>query len=191
MRDLFPSADVDTTPAKPEGSGFRHPWKMQDVSSAAEAVADLEKRLGKRSAIWTYHDAEEHPVGVIVRWDKAGGKEIRPVAWVGGGWVQAGMPTPRPLYSLPLLLQSTGTVYVVEGEKAADALHSLGFMVTTSAHGAKSAKGSIGGLAGRRGDYSDNDRWCELRRVGHRHLKPVDADALHQNREPAAYPGAT
>ena len=144
MRDLFPSADVDTTPrnAKKTGVPSTAKGKSKTFASAAAAVADLEKRLGKRSASWTYHDAEGQPVGVIVRWDKAGGKDIRPVAKIGGVWVQGGMPTPRPLYRLPELLQSTGPVYVVEGEKAADSLHTLGFTVTASAHGANSAKGT-------------------------------------------------
>src|ERR1022692_1912389 len=125
MRYLLPSADVETTPrnSKKKGVPSTAKGKTKTFPSAAEAVADLENRLGPRSAWWIYHDAEEHPVGVIVRWDKAGGKDIRPVAKIGAGWVHVGMPTPRPLYRLPELLRSTGPVYVVEGEKAAEALH--------------------------------------------------------------------
>ena len=82
-------------------------------------------------------------MAVVVRWDKAGGKDIRPVAKIDGGWESRRNADGRwPLYRLPELLQSSGPVYVVEGEKAADALHALGFTVTTSAHGAKSAKGT-------------------------------------------------
>ena len=46
------------------------------------------------------------------------------------------------LYRLPELLRSSGPVYITEGEKAAVALRTLGFTVTTSAHGAKAAKGT-------------------------------------------------
>jgi putative DNA primase/helicase len=48
------------------------------------------------------------------------------------------METPRPLYGLPDLLKSTGTVYVTEGEKAADAARSIGLTATTSPHGGQS-----------------------------------------------------
>jgi hypothetical protein len=144
LRDLFPPGDVDTTLQKPRKTPVVSTanGKAKVFRTAAAAVTDLEKRLGKRSATWTYHDTERQPVGVIVRWDRDGGKDIRPVAKIGLGWVQAGIPTPRPLYRLPEILQSTGTVYVVEGEKCADALRDLGFVATTSAHGAKSAKGT-------------------------------------------------
>jgi putative DNA primase/helicase len=142
MRDLFPSADDDTTSRNSKKPLVPSTGDGKMFSTAAAAVADLEKRLGKRSATWTYKNAEDQPVGVIVRWDKASGKDIRPVAKIGPGWVQGGMPTPRPLYRLPELLKSSGPVYVTEGEKAADALHALGFTVTTSAHGANSAGGT-------------------------------------------------
>jgi len=50
------------------------------------------------------------------------------------------MPEPRPLYGLPELLAGDDTIYVTEGEKAADALRSIGLIVTTSAHGSQSAR---------------------------------------------------
>jgi hypothetical protein len=51
----------------------------------------------------------------------------------------AGMPEPRPLYRLPDLA-SAKTVYVCEGEKAAEAAWSIGLVATTSAGGAKAAR---------------------------------------------------
>jgi len=44
-----------------------------------------------------------------------------------------------PLYNLPALLASIGTVYLVEGEKDTETLTSMGFAATTSPNGAGSA----------------------------------------------------
>jgi hypothetical protein len=106
--------------------------------TANAAIAALERKHGKRSAIWIYHDSDGSPVGVIVRWDKVGGKEIRPVSLAPDGWIIGGMPEPRPLYRLADLA-SANRVCICEGEKAADVAHKIGLTVTTSAHGSQSA----------------------------------------------------
>ena len=117
--------------------------------TASAAIKALERRHGKRSALWTYHDANGEPVGVIVRWDTADGKDIRPVSRRGDGWTIGGMPEPKPLYCLPDLA-GADRVYITEGEKAADAARSIGLTATTSAHGAKSAgKGDWTPMAGK------------------------------------------
>ncbi|MCX7424379.1 MAG: AAA family ATPase [Planctomycetia bacterium] len=117
--------------------------------TAAEAVAALESRLGRRSCQWTYHDAKGEPVGVVVRWDTPTGKEIRPVSRIGDGWVIGGMPEPRPLYRLPELMAAP-RVFVVEGEPACEAAISIGLVATTSPHGSKSPhKADWRPLAGR------------------------------------------
>jgi hypothetical protein len=105
--------------------------------TANAAIVTLERKLGKRSALWTYHDAQGNPVGVIVRWDKSSGKDIRPVARRGDQWIIGGMPEPRPLYCLPDLA-GADRVYICEGEKAADAARAIGLTATTSAHGSQS-----------------------------------------------------
>jgi len=136
VRDLFPVRN-DLKPAlrsKPKPSG-------RMFSTAKEAVAELERQHGKRSALWTYHDAHGEPVGVVVRWDKPDGKDIRPVARDEHGWRIGAMPEPRPLYGLPDLASSQ-RVLVVEGEKAADAARTLGFTATTSAGGSGAASKS-------------------------------------------------
>lgn len=115
--------------APPDGRTF---------ATAKDAVADLERRLGNRSAMWTYHNAQGEPAGVVVRWDKLSGKDIRPVSRHVDGWHIGAMPDPRPLYHLPDLAASQ-RVLVCEGEKAADAAKSLGFTATTSAGGAQAA----------------------------------------------------
>jgi hypothetical protein len=88
--------------------------------------------------LWHYHNAKREPVGLIVRWDKpAGEKKILPVSRHKDGWRIAGMHEPRPLYRFPDL-NGADRVYVVEGEKAADAAARIGLTATTSVHGAKS-----------------------------------------------------
>ncbi len=61
------------------------------------------------------------------------------------------MAVPRPLYDLHLLGDGD-EIIVTEGEKAAEAANQLGFRGTTSAHGARAAKGTDRSpLAGREG----------------------------------------
>jgi hypothetical protein len=134
LADLFPqrARERPTRNGKPKPSG-------QAFDTANAAVAELERRHGKRSALWTYHDADGNPVGLAVRWDQPDGKDIRPVARHADGWRIGAMPEPRPLYNLPALATATRVV-ICEGEKAADAARSLGFVATTSAGGAQAAE---------------------------------------------------
>jgi DNA primase len=48
------------------------------------------------------------------------------------------MADPRPLYRLPNIA-SADRVFVTEGEKAADAVRSMGLVATTSPHGSNNA----------------------------------------------------
>jgi hypothetical protein len=127
---------------------------VRSFATATDALDELERRHGPRSTTWTYYDATGEPVGLVVRWNKPAGKEVRPVSRKadGLGWTIGGMPAPRPLYRLPELLatKSGDRVYVTEGEKAADAARVLGLVATTSPHGSKSAsKADWSPLAGR------------------------------------------
>ncbi|HEV3083276.1 MAG TPA: hypothetical protein VGY66_26055, partial [Gemmataceae bacterium] len=134
LADLFPSkaGPGPTRNGRPKPSGSTFP-------TANDAVADLERQHGKRSALWTYQDLARKPVGLVVRWDKPAGKEIRPVARHGDSWRIGAMPEPRPLYGL-VDLGKARCVVVVEGEKAAEAARSIGFTATTSAGGSQAAK---------------------------------------------------
>jgi len=135
-----------STSTKPRQTQGKRQYRRQDngnpagktYTTAKAAIEALERKHGKRSALWTYHDAHGNPVGVIVRWNKADGKEIRPVARRGDQWMISGMPEPRPLYRLPDLADAD-IVYICEGEKCAELARSIGLNATTSAHGAKSA----------------------------------------------------
>src|SRR5262249_27511420 len=54
-------------------------------------------------------------------------------------WVMSDPPGMLPLFRLPgLIARPSEIVFVVEGEKCVCELEMLGFLVTTSAHGAKS-----------------------------------------------------
>lgn len=109
---------------------------------------------------WTYRYADGSPAFVVCRLERAdGGKEIRPIKPVAGGW-SWGLPhPPRPLYRLPEVLEWEGAVVVTEGEKAADAAARAGWCATTSAGGASAAsKTDWSPLAGRRVVvWPDND----------------------------------
>jgi len=140
VSDLMPDngVDVDTTPRRPRKQSVSStPKASKTYQTANAAIAALERKHGKRSARWIYHDLQGDPVGVIARWDKAGGKEIRPVARRDDRWTIGGMPEPRPLYCLTDLTNAN-RVYITEGEKAADAARSIGLVATTSAHGSQS-----------------------------------------------------
>jgi len=116
----------------------RKPYVPRPFKTAQAAVTALERRLGKREAMWTYHDADGKPVGLVVRWKKDDGKTIRPISLHADGWRIEAMPQPFPLYRLPEIAAAK-FVFVCEGEKAADAARAHGYVATTSPHGAKSA----------------------------------------------------
>lgn len=146
----LPSSQVNQN-SKPQARPKRKsPVKTFPTSKAA--IEALEAQHGKKSAGWTYRDSAWNVVGCVVRWDKPGGKEIRPIASTRDGWIIGAMPEPRPLYQLKDVLQSerSAVVFVVEGEKAADAANALGLLATTSAGGCKAAsKSDWTPLAGR------------------------------------------
>ena len=143
-RELF--TRNDTTPVHRNGKALATAKQPPELfPSCNAALAELERRKGKRSANWVYRNENGEPVGVIVRWDNnEGGKDIRPISRSDDGksWFSGGMTLPRPLYRLPELLAAatSALVYVVEGEKAAEAAVLLGVVATTSPHGSKSAK---------------------------------------------------
>ena len=146
LADLMPCHDRRPCPSpraatRAKKSG-RHQKNAPTVyATAQDAIAELERKHGPRAAIWAYHDAVGEPVGMIVRWNTAGDKDIRPLAKTANGWIIGGMPEPRPLYRLPeLLARPDECAYVTEGEKAADAAASIGLLATTSPHGSESAK---------------------------------------------------
>jgi putative DNA primase/helicase len=104
----------------------------------AAAVAGV--RGGRLAAVWTYSDAAGVEVMRVARINtEDGGKEFRPVHRSKSGWKIGDPSGPLPLYNLQALTEAT-TVYVTEGEKAADAARGIGLVAVTSAHGAAAAE---------------------------------------------------
>jgi putative DNA primase/helicase len=129
LRDLMPERPV--VRGSPPAKGF---------ATADAAVRSMEHRLGPAAAQWAYLDDRGQHVGSVVRWNNLDGtkREVRPLSLVSGEWRTCGLTVPRPLYRLPELREAD-VVYVVEGEKAADAAKGLGLTATTSPHGSQSA----------------------------------------------------
>ena len=88
--------------------------------------------------VWTYTRNKE-VLGLVARYDGPDGKVAIPFFVPNGaGWKPGSAPIPRPLFGLDTL-KPGGRCYVVEGEKAAAALHSLGLPAVTSPGGSNGA----------------------------------------------------
>ena len=113
---------------------------LPDAADFAKLTVEIGKHLAKPivgNAV--YADASGRPVMVVVRYESGGKKEYRPFHHDGRVWKVVSAPESLPLYNLPRL-KAARRVYVVEGEKCADALIEIGLTATTSAFGAKAAK---------------------------------------------------
>jgi hypothetical protein len=92
-----------------------------------------------------YHDRNGKEHFVVVRFDGADKKDFRPFSRNGSGWIVKDPPGKLPLFRLPeLIARKSERVFVVEGEKPVCELTTVTLVVTTSAHGAKSAHKPIG-----------------------------------------------
>jgi len=91
---------------------------------------------GRRvEATYAYLDEESKLLFEVVRYAPKGFTQRRPDG--AGGWIYNLHGVQRVLYRLPQLLSAPGrAVFVVEGEKDADALAELGFVATTNPGGA-------------------------------------------------------
>lgn len=136
--------------------------------SFAEAAKRVEQHLGitpqrpepptkGAENVWRYSDTF-----LVCRFP---GKKIRPLSWSGSRWEWKAPPAPRPLLNLAQLRSRTGTVLIVEGEKAADAAALLypRAIVTTWPSGCKAI---------------DKADWSPL--TGRRVILWPDADAVGQ-----------
>ena len=119
----------------PEVVRFMADWLGMPVVSppAVTSYQDDYEDLGPHTGKWDYHDGEGNLIACVYRYDTADGKEFRP--WdVKARKTRA--PNPRPLYNQPAV-KTAREVWLVEGEKAAEALISQGFCATTAMNGAK------------------------------------------------------
>jgi DNA primase len=90
---------------------------------------------------WKYLEMDGTPFMVVYRIEN-GSKSYRPVSYDHGkGWFVGRLECKSPLYNLPAITNSwEETIFLVEGEKAADALIGIGLIATTSAGGANGLK---------------------------------------------------
>lgn len=147
-RDLGKLLGIEEPPAeKPKSK--KQQWTQ--VVPAPSNVAPPPLRhfnYGEPEGRWCYEDAEGRVIGWIARFRKSeGGKEVMPCVWARNletgeeAWKWLSFPKPRPLYGLPLLAQKPDVrVFVVEGEKCADALRGLGALAVTWPGGSKAVK---------------------------------------------------
>jgi hypothetical protein len=106
-----------------------------------EAMAEAKAREagGTVEKVYVYHDENRQTRMAAVRIALSGDKTFRQGRPIAGGWTDTLPEGMRPLYRLPDLVNAEAVV-VVEGEKKADLLWSLGIAATTSANGSKSTK---------------------------------------------------
>jgi putative DNA primase/helicase len=137
-------------------------WEFKEAAQRVEqhlGIAPQRPEPPTKGAehVWHYSDTF-----IVCRFP---GKKIRPLWWSGSRWEWKAPPAPRPLLNLSKLLSSTGTVLIVEGEKAADAAAKLypRAVVTTWPSGCKAI---------------DKADWSPL--TGRRIILWPDADAVGQ-----------
>jgi hypothetical protein len=106
--------------------------KVGEQRAQAAKAAPPPAALGEPTATWEYLSPSGVLLATVRRYDLPDGKKtFRPILANGA----AGMPDPRPLYRLPDLT-TADEVILVEGEKCADALASIGIVATTAMGGA-------------------------------------------------------
>jgi len=106
--------------------------KVDNIARMSERVRKPVAKAGSASATYIYKQADETPYLRVVR------PGFYQSHWNGSAWVNGAPTGPKIPYRLPELLAAEhDTVLIVEGEKDADALAALGFVVTTNAGGAE------------------------------------------------------
>ena len=124
--------------SRSRGGAFLRSWRCPKRRSCSLASGIISTPPGRVAASVIRFDL---PKGANE--DKAP-KQFVPLHPNGGGW-SIGDPPRWPLYQLPDIEQAIKEkkrVFFVEGEKTADALRKYGLTATTTAHGAKSPKGT-------------------------------------------------
>lgn len=128
----------------PSWTGNRHTGLWRCFGCGAKGNADhFTQRVGETgmgdgqprtiTATYDYTDEQGTLLYQVVRFDPKDFRQRKPDS--NGGWLYSLKDVRRVLYRLPDVLKAE-TVYVVEGEKDADRLWSLGIPATTNAQGA-------------------------------------------------------
>lgn len=140
--------------------------ELDTIRQAAKTITEKQRKQGYQpNGLYQYTDTDGNILYVRLRMANTNGdKWIRPLSRNSAGdWTEFKEPTftdGKPLYNLHLIANNPDkTVWLVEGEKCADALTKLGLIATTSggATSAKDANWQI--LAGREVTiWPDNDQ---------------------------------
>lgn len=95
------------------------------------------KCYGQKESAYFYYDKSGVQVAKKVCYRNSDGSKT--FCWFhleNEEWVKGLNGIDVPLYNLPSILNATGTVFIVEGEKDVDSLQKMGYIATTSPHGA-------------------------------------------------------
>lgn len=143
LDDVLRDARSDTTTPPPPPPA-KQPPKPRKTYPTPEAAANAplyrmnrDGKVWRLTDRWDYRDAEGKLYAAVQRYDTEGDKSYRPLTAEGDKWT-IGDPASWQPYRVDEL-PDDGPVWIVEGEKAADALWSVGIPATTTAHGAGSA----------------------------------------------------
>lgn len=139
--------------------------ELETIKQAAKTITEVQRKAGYVSTgLYLYIDTDGNIIYVRLRMDKRDGtKWVRPLSRDdAGNWTQLKEPTftdGKPLYNLQAIAKAPDKpIFIVEGEKCANALIKLRLIATTSggASSAKDANWQI--LAGREvWIWADND----------------------------------
>ena len=127
-------------------------------------------QLGEPDRLHLVRDAAGRLFGAHARWNRLGGKEVR--WWRKGNWSLGGLKVAAaPLYGAEHLatFDRSAPLFVVEGESACDALHSLGIAAVATVCGAASLPGP-GALADLTGWNGAVILWADADAPGRHHM---------------------
>jgi hypothetical protein len=137
--------------------------------AASDSIVRMVRRVAPTSQAADYvYELEDGTPYLRVR--RTADKRFFQQHWTGSAWQNGAPEGPKVPYRLPQLKQAEhDTVFVVEGEKDADALAALGFVATTNAGGAEKWSEDLNPHFAGRDVYilPDNDE------AGARHAKQV------------------
>jgi predicted P-loop ATPase len=128
------------SPALDEGASppvYRHRLRDACFCGGRHGPDSARRSEGRDSVHYIYQDAEGRDVIRVTVLGHGKDKKVFQNRWDGTEWKKGvGARPPPVLYRLPEVLASTGTVYVVEGERDAETLRARGFVATTHRGGA-------------------------------------------------------
>lgn len=139
LESFMPPEKIDAPPLPQEGLAGRS-VRAPGIYEASVALSlDFSKTYPgiKLDTVHTYRAPSGKPLFYVSRWAYPNGKVIRPIFEAEPGLFVSTLPRfkyGKPLYNLELLATAHNDcpVYIVEGEKAADAMVKQGYLATTS-----------------------------------------------------------